>query len=164
MKFDLGQFDLEGFDQTLITSVSGLILLKCANWAEGTSHGGTIGTIEVSTLFDDITEAENVAGSTDYRKAFIKATGSDVLTKTYTPVLVNPPESISGRITLTIAAGTADDTMTTKPADESFDASLLCDIYSGESQPVWIKRTITGVESLPAYLRGVQTSLMVSGD
>jgi hypothetical protein len=164
MKFDLGQFDLEGFDQTLITSVSGLILLKCANWTEGTSHGGTIGTIEVASLFDDITEAENVAGLTDYRKAFIKATESDVLTKTYTPVLVNPPESISGRITLTIAAGTADDTMTTKPADESFDTSLLCDIYTGESQPVWIKRTITGTETLPAYLRGVQISLMVSGE
>lgn len=164
MKFDSGKYDLEGFDQSLITSISGLQLIKCANWTEGSTHGGAIGTIEVASLFDDITEAQNIAGMTDYRKAFIKATESDVLTKTYTPVLVNPPESISSRITLTIAAGTADDTMTTKPADESFDTSLLCDIYTGESQPVWIKRTITGTETLPAYLRGVQISLMVSGE
>lgn len=55
---------------------------KCATWAEGVAHGGGIGAVEISSglinnIFDDISDAERVAGDTDYRKIYVKNTNAD---------------------------------------------------------------------------------------
>lgn len=164
MKFDLGKYDLEGYDQTIITSAAGLLLLKCAAWTEGSGHGGAISANEVISLFDDITESENVAGMVDYRKAFISSTYADVLSKTYWPVLVDPPVGLGSRITLQIALGTDADTYATKPADETFSDTVMCDVYAETHQAIWIKREITSISPMPAYTKDVIISIMVSGE
>lgn len=56
--------------------------LQCATWAEGATHGGGIGAVEISSgllnnIFDDVSDAERVAGDTDYRKTYIKNTNAD---------------------------------------------------------------------------------------
>lgn len=55
---------------------------QCATWAEGAAHGGAIGAVEISSgalnnIFDDISDAERVAGDTDYRKVYVKNTNAD---------------------------------------------------------------------------------------
>lgn len=59
-----------------------LKIFQCATWAEGASHGGDIGAVEITSglannIFDDISDAERVAGDTDYRKVFVKNTNVD---------------------------------------------------------------------------------------
>lgn len=55
---------------------------QCAVWAEGVAHGGAIGAVEISSgalnnIFDDISDAERVAGDTDYRKVYVKNLNAD---------------------------------------------------------------------------------------
>ncbi|MGC9443719.1 MAG: hypothetical protein ACP5E9_02105 [Candidatus Methanospirareceae archaeon] len=58
---------------------SNLKVYQCAFWNEGDEHGGDIDLAnEISlskieqNIFDDITNAERVAGDTDYRKIFVR--------------------------------------------------------------------------------------------
>lgn len=55
---------------------------QCATWAEGAAHGGGIGAVEISSgainnIFDDISDAERVAGDVDYRKVYVKNENAD---------------------------------------------------------------------------------------
>lgn len=55
---------------------------QCAVWAEGVAHGGAIGAVEIASgalnnIFDDISDAERVAGDTDYRKVYVKNTNAE---------------------------------------------------------------------------------------
>lgn len=56
---------------------------QCATWAEGDSHGGSIDTgSEITTdtdqnIFDDVSDAERVAGDTEYRKIFFRNENAD---------------------------------------------------------------------------------------
>lgn len=55
---------------------------QCATWTEGTAHGGDIGAVEISSgeinnIFDNISDAERVAGDTDYRKIYVKNVNAD---------------------------------------------------------------------------------------
>lgn len=55
---------------------------QCGTWAEGAAHGGGIGAVEISSgllnnIFDDVSDAERVAGDTDYRKMYVKNTNAD---------------------------------------------------------------------------------------
>ena len=55
---------------------------QCATWAEGVAHGGGISAVEISSgllnnIFDDVSDAERVAGDTDYRKTYVKNTNAD---------------------------------------------------------------------------------------
>ena len=51
---------------------------ECATWTEGNAHGGDIDTGDEITsgadqnVFDDVSDAERVAGDTEYRKIFIR--------------------------------------------------------------------------------------------
>lgn len=51
---------------------------QCTTWAEGGTHGGDInlsGEItsgQDQNIFDDVSEAERAAGSTEYRKIFVR--------------------------------------------------------------------------------------------
>lgn len=160
MTFDFASYDTSGYDQIFITSISGLMLMKCQNWDEGSSHGGAVGTGEVDFLFDDIADSENLDGATDYRKAFVYASETDVPNKVFAPVLtIN--SALNSRLSVTIAAGTDTDTMADKPADGSFASSLVLDIYAGQSKAVWLKRTITSTTG-PVYYKGQGIAIQVS--
>lgn len=59
-----------------------LKIFQCATWAEGASHGGDISAVEITSglannIFDDISDAERVAGDIDYRKIYVKNTNAD---------------------------------------------------------------------------------------
>jgi hypothetical protein len=54
-----------------------ITFFQCATWTEGGAHGGDIGAVEIASgeinnIFDDISDAERVAGDTDYRKIYVK--------------------------------------------------------------------------------------------
>ncbi|HWQ65969.1 MAG TPA: hypothetical protein VN372_03755 [Methanospirillum sp.] len=125
-------------------------------------HGGAISDTIVETIFDFISDAENQAGSTDYRKGFIKNFGE---TPTgicnIRPGLVMP-NALVDRLGVTIALGTASDDMTTKPDDSAFSSVLNTEISPGSSIPVWLKRTILAGGSEPGSYLGIQLVLTVS--
>jgi len=56
---------------------------QCATWTEGDAHGGDIDVGNEITsgadqnVFDDVSNAERVAGDTEYRKIYIKNTNAD---------------------------------------------------------------------------------------
>ncbi len=52
-------------------------IYQCSVWAEGGTHGGDISATEITSgadqnIFDDVTNAQRVAGVTEYRKIFVK--------------------------------------------------------------------------------------------
>ena len=71
MRFDIDAFDQSAWDLLIETSVAGLKVFRCVNWAEGDTHGGEISEYEVDSIFDTITAAQNQSGHTDYRKMFL---------------------------------------------------------------------------------------------
>lgn len=59
-----------------------LKFFQCATWTEGAAHGDDIGAVEISSgalnnIFDNISDAERVAGDIDYRKVYVKNTNAD---------------------------------------------------------------------------------------
>lgn len=56
---------------------------QCSVWGEGDTHGGDIDTGNEITsgadqnIFDDVTNAERVAGDTEYRKIYIRNENAD---------------------------------------------------------------------------------------
>lgn len=66
---------------------SNIKFYKCSVWAEGSSHGGDIDLAEEiesavdQNVFDDVSNAERIAGDTEYRKVYIRnenaGSGSD---------------------------------------------------------------------------------------
>jgi|WetSurMetagenome_2_1015567.scaffolds.fasta_scaffold01555_11 hypothetical protein len=59
---------------------------QCTTWTEGSSHGGAIDTgaqitdNTMNNIFDNVTNAERIAGMTDYRKIFFRNENSDSYT------------------------------------------------------------------------------------
>ena len=161
MRFDVDSFDTSQWDLLVDSDSCGLKVFRCVNWAYNASHGGVVSEYEVDALFDTITADQNRNGYTDYRKVFFFASESDIIGKTYRGVL-NAPNAVLSRVSLSIAKGTASDDMSDKPDDEAFGDSITDDILLGESMPVWIKRTITAASSDLIYYRNVSVSLTVS--
>lgn len=64
-------------------AVASIKWYQCAVWAEGDAHGGDIDIAnEITTgadenIFDDVSNAERVAGDTEYRKIYIKNENAD---------------------------------------------------------------------------------------
>jgi len=60
-----------------------LIWYKCQTWTEGTTHGGgmdtgsPIASATLENIFDNVNDAERVAGVTDYRKIFLRNENQD---------------------------------------------------------------------------------------
>lgn len=157
-------FDIGAFNVSIESpySYTGLTFLKCANWAEGPTHGGIQTEYVVDTCWDYITEYENINGAIDYRKGFVKnygeaSTGSCILR----PAFVAPTDLV-GRLEVTIAAGTTADNMSSKPADTEFYSSLSASIDPGLSQPVWLRREITAGGSPANSYLGIGFVLTVS--
>lgn len=164
MQFNRVLFDTTPFNIIISESYSysGLQLLKCANWAEGPTHGGIVTEYTVDVMWDYVSEYENINGASDYRKAFIRnygdaSTGSCVIR----PVIVAPNELV-GRINVMMATGTLSDNMLNKPSDSLFGASLILTIDPGQIVPIWLKRTIVpGGSPAKSYL-GIVFNLTVS--
>jgi hypothetical protein len=67
---------------TMTVKASLIKFFQCAVWVEGATHGGAIGAVEISSgllnnIFDDVSDAERIAGNTDYRKIYVKNTNAD---------------------------------------------------------------------------------------
>ena len=60
-----------------------LIWYQCTNWTEAATHGGDINTSAsivsntANNIFDDVTNAERVAGNTDYMKIYFRNENTD---------------------------------------------------------------------------------------
>lgn len=161
MRFDVDSFDTSQWDLLVDSDSGGLKVFRCVNWDETPLHGGSVSEYEVDALFDTITADQNRNGYTDYRKVFFFASESDIIGKTYRVVL-NAPNAIITRISLSMAIGTASDTMSDKPDDSSFGDSIQTDVSFLNYVPVWIKRTITDTSSDLVYYRNISVSLTVS--
>lgn len=123
-------------------------------WAEGDAHGGDISATEIvsgadQNVFDDVTNAERVAGSTEYRKIFIKNLNAATwnLVKlwidTFTPA-INDEVSIalgtpSGVQSVEGVGATYVSPSSKVHADVLSVGSLDQDAYKA----VWIKRVVT---------------------
>ena len=70
---------------------------QCTNWTEGTTHGGAIDTgNEITTnvsqnIFDNVTNAERVAGDTEYRKVFFRNENADTFESVLAWINTNTP-------------------------------------------------------------------------
>lgn len=165
MSFNLGDgFNKSPFNVDIISNItySGLVFLKCANWAEGPNHGGIQTEYTVDTLWDYISEYENTNGASDYRKGFIynsseESTGACVIRGAFIA-----PNAVSGRLNSIMAVGTASDNMSNKPLDTAFGSSIGVTIAPGESVPIWIKRVITAGGDDPGSFIGIRYVLTVS--
>ncbi|MFA5692966.1 MAG: hypothetical protein WC907_05050 [Acholeplasmataceae bacterium] len=60
-----------------------LIWYQCTNWTEAATHGGDINTSAsivsntANNIFDDVTNAERIAGNTDYMKIYFRNENTD---------------------------------------------------------------------------------------
>lgn len=163
MKFNAGAgWDVAPFDVQIVGYLAGLKLFKCATWEEGVTHGGDISANEVDTMFDYITDAQDVSGYTDYRKVHAKNTSGTITGVCYIrPVLTLPDELVS-RLAVTIAAGTDYDDMSSKPADSAFSNVITANLSAGAYQPIWVKRTILPAGETRKYYTNIPLSFTVS--
>lgn len=164
MSFNRGKFNTSHFNIIKAESFAyiGLQALKCANWAEGPTHGGIATEYTVDVMWDYVSEYENINGASDYRKVFVKnfgevSTGSFILT----PV-IEAPNDLVGRLNVKIAIGTSSDNMTNKPADTNFGSSLTTVIDSNAVLPIWLKRSITAGGSPASSYLGIKFYLTAS--
>jgi len=164
MQFNRTIFNISPFNVIISDSYSylGLQLLKCANWAEGPTHGGIVTEYTVDVMWDYVSEYENINGASDYRKAFIKNFGETSTGECVIRPVITAPNALTGRINVILASGTASDNMTNKPPDSSFGNSLSMTINPGEIKPIWLKRTITAGGSPASSYLGIRFNLTVS--
>ena len=164
MQFNRTIFNISPFNVIISDSYSylGLQLLKCANWAEGPTHGGIVTEYTVDVMWDYVSEYENINGASDYRKAFIKNFGETSTGECVIRPVITAPNALTGRINVILASGTASDNMTNKPPDSSFGNSLSMTINPGEIKPIWLKRTITAGGSPASSYLGIGFNLTVS--
>ncbi len=164
MQFNRTIFNISPFNVIISDSYSylGLQLLKCANWAEGPTHGGIATEYTVDSMWDYVSEYENINGASDYRKGFIKNFGETSTGACVIRPVITAPNDLIGRINIILASGTASDNMTNKPADGSFGSSLSLTIDAGETKPIWLKRTITAGGSPASSYLGIGFNLTVS--
>jgi len=164
MQFNRTIFNISPFNVIISDSYSylGLQLLKCANWAEGPNHGGISTEYTVDVMWDYISEYENINGTSDYRKVFIKNFGETSTGECVIRPVITAPNTLTGRINVVLASGTASDNMTNKPPDSSFGNSLSMTINPGEIKPIWLKRTVTAGGSPARSYLGIRFDLTVS--
>lgn len=134
---------------------SNIRFYRCLNWEEGDSHGGDIDlNNEIlsnvdEAVFDDVSNEERSAGSTEYRKIFVRnlntGAGSDW---EYVKAWISQ-ETPATNSEIFIASGTNDDTLATASGYD-FQHPLvkasgidLGTISSSGYAPLWIRRVIS---------------------
>lgn len=128
---------------------------QCLVWAEGNSHGGDIDTASEivdatsQNIFDDVSNAERIAGSTEYRKVFLRnenvdtwegikqwisqftsATNDEIVIKLGTNSGV---QSVEG-----VAAG-----YVSPDSKTHSDVLNIGDLAQSAYQAIWIRRVVT---------------------
>lgn len=58
-------------------SMNDITVYRASSWGEGNGHGGNIGSVKITSntdqnIFDDVSDAERVAGDIEYRKIYIR--------------------------------------------------------------------------------------------
>lgn len=164
MQFNRTIFNISHFNVIISDSYSyiGLQLLKCANWAEGPNHGGIVTEYTVDSMWDYISEYENINGASDYRKGFVKNFGEDSTGSFILTPVIEAPNDLVGRLNVKIAIGTSSDNMTNKPVDTNFGSSLTTVIDSNAVLPIWLKRSITAGGSPASSYLGIKFYLTAS--
>jgi hypothetical protein len=129
-------------------------IYQCAVWVEGDTHGGDISATEIvsgadQNIFDDVTNAERIAGDTEYRKIFIKNLNAATwnLVKgwidTFTPAANDE---------ISIKLGTNEGVQSAEgmaPGYVSPDSKVHADVLNigdlaqDAYQAIWIKRSVT---------------------
>ena len=132
---------------------------QCTVWTEGDTHGGDIDVGNEITsgadqnVFDDVSNAERVAGDTEYRKIYIKNTNADtwnavkLWVDTFTPATNDEitiklgtnagVQSVEG-----VAAG-----YVSPDAKGHGDVLTVGDLAENAYKPVWIKRIVSAAGS-----------------
>jgi len=118
---------------------------------EGSAHGGAINTSDEITdatsenLFDNISDAERLAGDTSYRKFFVRNENA----ATWSAVLGYISQAaLASNVTYSIALGTASDTQAdasaytyyTPDSSGHVDALAIGDLAQNASQGIWVKQ------------------------
>lgn len=127
---------------------------QCTTWAEGATHGGDINlaaeiTSEVDqNIFDDVTDAERVAGDTEYRKIFIRNENVDswLAVKnwidTFTPA-ANDEISVVLGTNADVQTDAEGYTFVSPNSKTHADVLLVGDLIQNAYKAVWIKRIVT---------------------
>lgn len=67
----------------MVVDPDNIKIYRCANWTEGTTHGGGIDTgneipdATPQNVFDNVTDQERIDGDTEYRKVFFRNENAD---------------------------------------------------------------------------------------
>lgn len=132
---------------------------QCTVWAEGDAHGGDIDVGNEITsgadqnVFDDVSNAERVAGDTEYRKIFIKNTNVDTWNAvklwidTFTPatndeISIKLGTNAGVKSVEGVAAG-----YVSPDAKGHGDVLSVGDLAENAYQSVWIKRIVSAAGS-----------------
>ena len=127
---------------------------QCNEWEETATHGGTIDTASeitddtLNNVFDDVSDAERIAGDTDYRKIFFRNENADDYSGPKVWIETNTPAAGDE---VFIALGTADDVLSAATAYDYYQptskahADVLEPVTIGEDESfsIWIKRVVT---------------------
>lgn len=128
---------------------------QCATWAEGDTHGGDIDTgSEIASgadqnVFDDVSDAERVAGGTEYRKIYIRNENADtwnavkLWVDTFTPatndeITIKLGTDAGVKSVEGVAAG-----YVSPDAKGHGDVLTVGDLAQNAYQSVWIKRVVS---------------------
>ncbi len=135
--------------------VNSIKFYQCAVWAEGETHGGDIDTgNEIvsgadQNIFDDVSDAERVAGDTEYRKIYIRNENADTWQAVkawiaaFTPaandeISIKPGTPAGVRSVEGVAAG-----YVSPNAKGHADALAIGDLGQNACQAIWIRRVVT---------------------
>jgi len=136
-------------------SSSNIKFYQCTTWAEGDTHGGDIDTESEITsgvgenIFDDVSEAERVAGDTEYRKIYVRNENTDTWAavkawiESFTPAENDEIEIKMGtNAGVQSVEGVAEGYVS---PDSKVHANVLSigDLVQNDYQAVWIKRTVS---------------------
>lgn len=128
---------------------------QCTTWAEGSTHGGDIDTVNEITsgadqnIFDDVTNAQRIAGVTEYRKIFIRNENADTwaAVKLWIAQFTDSPDD-----EISIALGTNAGVQSVEGVGATYvspDSKVHADVLSvgdlaqNAYKAIWIKRVVT---------------------
>ena len=125
---------------------------QCDEWEESATHGGVIDTTATITdntmnnVFDDVSDAERIAGDTDYRKIFFRNENADDYSNIKVWIGTNTPADDA----VHIALGTSDDVQTAATEYTFYQptSKVHADVRSpgtlaqNASFGLWIKRVV----------------------
>lgn len=128
---------------------------RCVTWAEGDSHGGDIDlTSEITggdlSVFDDVTDAERVAGDVEYRKVYVRNENADTWAAILAWIETQTPAANSV-IAINADDATTGDTQATAKlytyyepdSKEHANVQTIGDLAQNAYHAIWIRRTIT---------------------